>query len=319
MIWYFVVAFSLVGLVLSYRVKWRLRRLRAEARADYVAALARWRHLGFLGDDDPGEMDVIQMMRHDGPADWEELQDRERSFLELQRVARGLSGPAFFYLVHLLPRDKAKALRFLRASDADPETNRMSESQKDYFLDYWAAPRHRVDAAERHGVEGDLLDWLQTRAPRNADLLHRLPGLNWDYPQLWGILLWAVQRPECDEATALDILYLAQASDLLGEVLQGRGPKDWRASDKYRLIATTCDRLARDDFASKRLAPLAVPRGEVAALLAGLKDKLTAAGVPFDRAPWPVPDRLATLQPGTEDTDRHYEALDDELVVYPGS
>jgi len=100
----------------------------------------------------------------------------------------------------------------------------------------------------------EILDWLQMRAPRSPDLWHILPDLNWDHEEhLYPILLWAVRQPECDAATAIDILQLMNddvALDLAsGGTRWARSGFDPDNSDEVRLLQAICERSEGAGFA----------------------------------------------------------------------
>lgn len=144
----------------------------------------------------------------------------------------------------------------------------------------------------------EILDWLQTRAPRSPDLWHILPDLNWDYEEhLLPILLWVVRQPECDAATAIDILKLMNADVTLDRASGGTtwtfGAFDPNDSDEVRLLQAICERSEGAGFSGPVLQQTMWPsthaNRQYLEMLQGVLAKIEAEG---RSVPFPLPVKL---------------------------
>lgn len=100
---------------------------------------------------------------------------------------------------------------------------------------------------------GVLGDWLKERGP-DPDLWHMIANhLNYDYPESMEIFEWIVDQPECDAATAADILLLLSAEAYMNAETEedaGYHKNEWRLAKKI------CDCNQSMGFSSRVLEPL---------------------------------------------------------------
>lgn len=124
-----------------------------------------------------------------------------------------------------------------------------------------------------------------------------MPRLNWDYEELYKILRWIVEQPECDAATAIDILNLMEPDTAMDITSGGtrwvfnHKDSDPETRDEVQLLKTICLRSEDGSFKgptlkqgfdpSENLDLLNMMRGELV--------KIEAAGRMF---PFPLPVRL---------------------------
>ncbi|WDZ78606.1 hypothetical protein PWG15_09005 [Ensifer adhaerens] len=187
----------------------------------------------------------------------------------------------------------------------------------------------RVTTKEQNGRTFDrlqiagILNWLETAAPRDPDMWHLLADLNWDYPEIYDILLWVASQPECDASTALLILQLMQPDVAMDKAAGGlrwrtAGDADPAASSEVRLLAMIGKRSEDESFVRRELAPdrLCSPEANAALLdmMLGEKQRIEGDGrkLPFLLAVKLLtkPALLTGRRPKTD-----FEVRDDCLLV----
>lgn len=170
----------------------------------------------------------------------------------------------------------------------------------------------------------DILFWLQTRAPRSPDLWHILPDLNWDHEEhLLPILWWVVRQPECDAATAIDILKLMNDDVTLdlasGGTRWARSCFDPDDSDEVRLLQAICERSEGAGFAGpllkQTMGPSTHANRQHLEMLEGVLATIEADG---RSVPFPLPVKL--LSAPVPDDVRQAETpvrTDDDAIEVP--
>lgn len=170
----------------------------------------------------------------------------------------------------------------------------------------------------------EILAWLQTRAPRSPDLWHILPDLNWDHEEhLHPILLWVVRQPDCDAATAIDILSLMNDDVTLdlasGGTRWARTGFDPNDSDEVRLLQAICERSEGGGFAGPVLKQTMWPSTHAnhqhLEMLQGVLAKIEAEG---RSVPFPLPVKLLSAPvPDDVRPARTPVRLDDDAILVP--
>lgn len=146
----------------------------------------------------------------------------------------------------------------------------------------------------------DVLDWLKSNAVRDPAIWHEMPWLNWDYSaEMYSILRWVVDQPECDAATAVDILYL-MGVDTTMDIASGgtkwlfnQTSSDPFLSEEVQLLKTICLRSDAGTFAGPALKQKWDATGSTnLALLAMMKNVLAEIEAAGRKVPFPLPERL---------------------------
>lgn len=235
------------------------------------------------------------------------LSNQEHKTFQQLRDIYGGPPPRRSYVRQMIDR-VAVYRRVRRKAKLDAEAKRASDARWAAEYYFWEIP--------------DILQWLRTEAPRDPDLWHLLPGLNWDYEELYDVLLWVVTQPECDAATAILILHL-MAPDVAMDIASGGTrwcePGGKRSeSTKVKLLAMIGVRSEDSSFIRHELAPDWLCTTESNAGLLGMmlseKARIEAAG---RNVPFPLPVKLlSTPVPATVRMPATpYETHDDRLLL----
>ncbi|MBZ7921988.1 DUF4274 domain-containing protein [Ensifer adhaerens] len=230
----------------------------------------------------------------------------QKTFQQLRDIYGG-PPPRRSYARRMIDR-VARYRRVRRQAKLDAEAKRASDARWAAEYYFWEIP--------------DILQWLRTEAPRDPDLWHLLPGLNWDYEELYDVLLWVVTQPECDAATAILILHLMApdvAMDIASGGTQWCEPGDKRAeSTEVKLLAMIGVRSEDSSFVRHELAPdwLCTTESNAGLLdmMLSKKERIEASG---RNVPFPLPVKLlSTPVPATGRTPAtRYETHDDRLLL----
>lgn len=254
---------------------------------------------------------ISEMREGQPPPAFADLSKRERRCVELLHAATCMSDREFKRTLARLSKQEQNAFQQLRDIYDGPAPRKpYARAMVDRVAVYWRSRREAKLAAERQRAADEywsrfdeleiscVLEWLKTEAPRDPDMWHKLPGLNWDYPEIYDILLWVVTQPECDAATAILILQLMSpdvAMDLASGGTRWRRPGDLEPleSAEVKLLAMICMRSEKSSFVRRELAPDRLCTAERNAGLLDMmltqKQGIEAAG---RNVPFPLPEKL---------------------------
>lgn len=283
-----------------------------------------------------GTLEAISETRGGPPPAFADLSKRERRFVELLHATTCMSDREFERTLAQLSKQEQKTFQQLRDIYSGPpprksytrlmidrvaayrrarrEAKLAAESQRRYDA-YWA----QFVFWEVH----DILQWLKTDAPRDPDMWHLLPDLNWDYPELYDVLLWVVTQPECDAATAINILHLMNPDVAMDQASGGKfwpvyGNVDPAESAEVKLLAMIGTRSEQAGFVRNELLPDQMCTNEdnagLLAMILRERQRIEEAG---RSVPFPLPVKL--LSKPVLETGRipatSYEAHDDRLIL----
>lgn len=271
------------------------------------------------------------------PPAFADLSKRERRLFELLHATTCMNDREFKRTLARLSKQEQKTFQQLRDIYGGPPPRRSYVLQ---MIDHVAVYRRvrrkaKLDAEAKRASDArwaaeyyfweipDILQWLRTEAPRDPDLWHLLPGLNWDYPELYDVLLWVVTQPECDAATAILILHLMAPDVAMDKASRGTrwlkpGEVEPAEITEVKLLAMIGVRSEDASFARHELAPDGLCTTESNAGLLDMmlseKERIEAAG---RNVPFPLPVKLLSTpvpvtgrMPATP-----YETHDDRLLL----
>lgn len=273
----------------------------------------------------------------ESPPAFADLTKREMRFVELLHATTCMNDREFKRTLTRLSKQEQKTFQQLRDIYGGPPPRRSYVRQ---MIDHVAVYRRvrrkaKLDAEAKRASDAlwaaeyyfweipDILQWLKTDAPRDPDMWHLLPGLNWDYEELYDVLLWVVTQPECDAATAIDILHLMNPDVTMDKASGGTrwlmpGEVNPVESTEVKLLAMIGVRSEDSSFVRHELAPdwLCTTESNVGLLdmMLSEKESIEAAG---RNVPFPMPVKLlSTPVPATGRMPATpYETHDDRLLL----
>lgn len=319
----------------------KLHKIYDEARAGFLSG-SRARAYGILPQDAMlGALEAFSEARGGGPPPaFTDLTKREMRFVELLHATTSMNDREIKRTLARLSKQEQKTFQQLRDIYGGPAPRKSyARALVDRVVAYRRSRREAKLAAEHRRVEDEywsrfdklqishVLEWLETEAPRDPDMWHKLVGLNWDYPEIYDILLWVVSQPECDASTAHLVLHLMQPDVAMDMASGGQrwlgasGIVDPADSSEVRLLAMIGKRSEEESFVRHELLPdrLCTEEGNASLMdmMLDEKQRIEREGrtLPF---PLPVkllsrPVRLAGRKPKT-DYDVH-----DDCVLLPKS
>lgn len=335
--WSAVVVLAIGVLVYRHVNRRNVNRALGEAREAYAAARAQLiadpLAVSFGPKGGYAVLTVVEAIA-DGrgagpPPTFAELSGREMRAVELAHAATILTDRQFNKTLRRLSAKEQTVFRQLRdlmrdETSAPPvreTTLRADTSKRSAAIDESGERQSRpvFDALPIAGI----LEWLKNTAPRDPDMWHLLPELNWDHSEIHDILLWVVSQEECDASTAVLILHLMQpdvAMDMAsgGQRWHAGGEADASVSSEVRLLAMIGKRSEEESFGHHVFAPdrLCTDEGNKALLdmMLSEKERIESAG---RRLPFPLPVKLLSkpaLVTGRKPKP-DFEVHDDRLLV----
>ncbi|MCV9996722.1 DUF4274 domain-containing protein [Pararhizobium sp. YC-54] len=317
--WSAVVVVSCAVLVHRYLGRRTLNKCLLKAPDAYEAARAKFisgARAASHGDEaELGMLTAIETFTEtrggNAPPAFAELSRRERRFVELVHATVTLPDPEFEGMLRRLSKVEQQMFQQLRtlSPSREPLKSRI-QIMRERLEARRRAERERKLAAEvnRETHErsprfdsmpiSDILEWLKTEAPRDPDMWHKLPELNWDYEEIYDILQWVVSQPECDASTAIVILHLMNVDvtmDLASGGERRRVSPDFDPSTnaEVKLLAIIGRRSEEDSFVRHELAPdrLSIDENNAGllAMMQSEKQRIEAEG---RNVPFPLPVKL---------------------------
>lgn len=284
----------------------------AATRTKFVSGARAASH----GDDvELGMLTAIETFtetrRGNAPPVFADLSKREKRFVELVHLTAALPDSEFKRMFRRLTKAEQQTFGPLRglSHSAQPLQSRIQSMRERLEMRRNAQTGQKPVAEANHGTDqlsprfdsmpiSSVLEWLKTEAPRDPDMWHLLTNLNWDYEEIFDILAWVVNQPECDASTAIVILHLMNA-DVTME--QASGGKRWSTSSDFdpstsaqvKLLARIGRRSEDGSFVRHELAPDLLGSGENnRALLAMMMDEKQRIEAEGRNLPFPLPVKL---------------------------
>ncbi|RDL51405.1 hypothetical protein BLJAPNOD_02538 [Ensifer sp. M14] len=318
--WIVVVVLSCLFLLYRHVNRRRLNRALGKLPEIYDAARAsflsgsRARGHGILPLDAMlGTLEAFSEAKGGGPPpEFADLTKREMRFFELLHATTSMSDREFKRTLARLSKQEQKTFQELRDLYGGPALGKSyPRARIDRMAAKWRSRRETKLAAEHQRVEDEywsrfdqlqiyhVPEWLKTEAPRDPDMWHKLVGLNWDYSEIYDILLWVVSQPECDASTAILILQM-MAPDVAMELASGGtqwlpsgGIADQIVSSEVGLLAMIGKRSEEESFVRHELLPDRPSSEEGNAALLGMmldeKQRIEGEGRTL---PFPLPVKL---------------------------
>gem|GEM_PF-4401973 len=245
--------------------------------------------------------------------EWHELSRRHQRFLEIAHYADVLGKQEFEQKKQIANDAEKHVFEQILVLTGGETAESLFKTLGWYYVDL---------SAFDEVVMPDILVWLRNRAPRDPAIWHEMPKLNWDYEaEIYEILRWIVEQPECDAATAIDILHLMGPDTTMDKAtggtrwLFGKNDFDPSMSDEVQVLATICRRSESGSFEGPRLKQDDTNNLSLLKMMRGVQAEIETDGRVL---PFPLPEKLLSAPVPTDILTRHPPVkVNDDRVWIP--